>query len=89
MYVDAETGLESMVEAPHRLRGQEKRLTTHYRDYRLVDGLMVPHLLESRVEGAPYSSQLTITAVQVNKPLADARFGRPDAVAAPVRRSSR
>lgn len=92
VYVDAETGLEVKVEAPHRLRGEEKRLNTHYRDYRRVGGLMVPHLLESRVEGAPYSHKLTIASVELNPGLADARFEHPGGGApgaAPVRRSSR
>jgi outer membrane lipoprotein-sorting protein len=77
VYVDAETGLETRIEAPHRLRGEDKVLGTRFGDYRTVGGLAIPHLLESRIEGAPYSHKLTITSVEIDVPLPDARFGKP------------
>jgi hypothetical protein len=77
VYVDVESGLEVLVETPYRLRQEAKTLRTHYRDYRRVAGLLVPHLLESRIEGAPRSHKLTIATVELNAPLADARFGKP------------
>lgn len=90
LYLDAASGLEAVVEAPHRLRTEEKRLRTHYRDYRRVGSVTIPHVLESRIEGAPYSHKLTITSVQLGRPIADARFARPTAAEpVPVRRSSR
>jgi hypothetical protein len=77
VFVDAETGLETQVEAASRVRGEEKPLRTRFSDYRTVAGLVFPHLLESRVEGSPHSHRLTIATVEVNPPLADARFGKP------------
>jgi outer membrane lipoprotein-sorting protein len=77
IYIDVETGLEALLETPYRLRKEEKPLRTYYRDYRAVAGLMVPHLLESRILGSPRSHKLTIDSVRVNPPLADSRFGKP------------
>jgi len=77
LYVDAETGLEMQVEATQTLRGEPKLLRTRFGDYKTVGGLRVPHVLESRLEGAPYSHKLTIASVEVNAPMADARFGKP------------
>jgi outer membrane lipoprotein-sorting protein len=84
VYVDAETGLEALVETPYRLRKEDKPLRTYYRDYRAVGGLAVPHLLESRIEGSPRSHKLTITTVEINVSLADSRFGQPTPAAAPT-----
>jgi hypothetical protein len=81
VYVDVETGLETQVEAPRTLRGEEKILRTRFSDHRTVAGLVFPHVLESRLEGSPYSHRLTITTVAVNPEIADARFGRPAAEA--------
>jgi hypothetical protein len=80
VYVDVETGLEAMVETPYQLRAKDKPLRTYYRDYRAVGGLLIPHLLESRVEGAPRSHKLTIASVELNERLADMRFGKPSPV---------
>ena len=77
LYVDAETGLETRVEAMQTLRGEPKLLRTRFGDYKTVAGLRLPHVLESRLEGSPYSHKLTIASVEVNAPMADARFGKP------------
>lgn len=82
VYVDVQSGLEVKLEATHKVRGADKRLDTFLRDYRKVEGLMIPHVLESKVEGAPTSHKLTINVVELNKPLADARFGKPVEAAA-------
>jgi hypothetical protein len=77
VYVDVESGLETKVEATHLVRGKEKRLDTFFRDYRRVGALLIPHVLESRVEGAPANHKLVVTAVELDPPLAEARFGKP------------
>ena len=50
VWVDAETFLESKVEGqPRRLDGTEHPVEVYYRDYRTVDGLRIPFVLETRV----------------------------------------
>jgi hypothetical protein len=81
VYVDAETGLEAQVEATRTLRGEERPLRTRFADYRATAGLVLPRVLESRIEGSPYSHRLTIATVEVDPPLKDARFGKPEPAA--------
>jgi len=50
VWVDAETFLEAKIEGqPRRLDGTEHPVETYYRDYRTVDGLKIPFVLETRV----------------------------------------
>ena len=50
VWVDAKTFLEAKVEdQPRRLDGIDHRVEVYYRDYRTVDGLEIPFVLETRV----------------------------------------
>ena len=50
VWVDAETFLESKLEGePRRLDGTDHPVEVYYRDYRTVDGLHIPFVLETRV----------------------------------------
>jgi hypothetical protein len=50
MWIDAHTFLEAKIEGqPRRLDGTEHPVEVYYRDYRTVDGLKIPFLLETRV----------------------------------------
>ena len=50
VWVDAETFLEAKIEGqPRRLDGTEHPVEVYYRDYRNVDGLQIPFVLETRV----------------------------------------
>jgi hypothetical protein len=49
------------------------------RDYKQDQGLMIPHLQETTVEGVKKTEKVTIESVTVNAPLDDARFTSADA----------
>lgn len=50
VWVDADTFLEAKIEGQSRtLDGREHPVEVYYRDYRTVDGLRIPFLLETRV----------------------------------------
>lgn len=50
VWVDAETFLEAKIEGrPRTLDGTEHGVEVYYRDYRSVDGLKIPFVLETRV----------------------------------------
>ena len=50
VWVDAQTFLETKMEGqPRRLDGTDHPVEVYYRDYRNVDGLQIPFLLETRV----------------------------------------
>ena len=50
VWVDAQTYLESKIEGrPRRLDGTDHPVEVYYRDYRTVNGLQIPFVLETRV----------------------------------------
>ena len=54
VWVDAETFLEAKIEGqPRRLDGTDHPVEVYYRDYRAVDGLRIPFVLETRVLPVP------------------------------------
>ena len=49
----------------------------YYRDYKAENGLTVPHVLETVVEGVKQSHQMRIERVAVNQPMEGALFAKP------------
>src|ERR1700740_2289417 len=86
VWVDAQTFLETKLEGqPRRLDGTEHPVEVYYRDYRTVDGLQVPFVLETRVlpvgktalglRDTPVPPEkIVIDKVTVNPKLEDALF---------------
>jgi len=81
LLLDAESGLDVKLEGTRRLRGKDYRVDTFFREYRSVDGLMLPFVVETRLEGAPSSQKLTIQRVEVNPLLDEGRFTNPQSAA--------
>ena len=92
LWIDAKTFLESKMEgAPRRLDGLEHPVQIYFRDYRTVDGLQIPFLLETKVmplaaqvngKPAPASAsfpveKIVIDKVQVNPKLEASAFTKP------------
>jgi outer membrane lipoprotein-sorting protein len=78
VWVDAKTFLEVKVEGdPRRLDGKYHPVETYFRDYKSVDGLMIPHLIETSVEGVKGSQKITIERVALNPKLEDSSFTKP------------
>jgi len=76
-WIDAATFLEARIEAaPHRVDGHLRRVMTYFRDYRSVDGLVVPFVVETAVEGQKNTHRMSFSKVKVNLPLEDALFAR-------------
>ena len=78
VWVDSQTFLDLKTDGSRKLDGKMRPVWTFYRDYKPVDGLMVPHLLETVVEGVKGSEKIIIEKVALNPKLDDARFGKPD-----------
>lgn len=74
LLLDAASGLEVKLEGTRLLRGKEHRVDTFFREYRSVDGLVLPFVIETRLEGAPSSQKLIVQRVDVNPPLDEGRF---------------
>jgi cytochrome oxidase Cu insertion factor (SCO1/SenC/PrrC family) len=81
VWVDKESGLEVKLDGTRRLDGKPHAVSTFFHDYRKVDGLMIPHLLETVVDGVSGSEKIVIDKVVINPPLADERFEKPSAPA--------
>jgi outer membrane lipoprotein-sorting protein len=89
VWVDAKTFLESKIEGtPRRLDGLEHPVEIYYRDYRNVDGLQIPFVLETKVqpvEKAPKNmrqanfpvEKIVLDKVEVNPKLDSALFTKP------------
>lgn len=75
VWVDSQTFLEVKIEGvPRRIDGKMRSVEIYYRDYRNVNGLMVPYALETTVQGVKQSHKMTIESVAVNPKLDDSLF---------------
>ncbi len=76
-YIDSVSYREVKAEGRRRAGGDEVLLETYYRDFRDVDGLKIPYLIEAGPAKGPAKQKIVIAKVEVNVPLADSRFERP------------
>jgi hypothetical protein len=77
LWIDASTFLESKIEgSPRRLDGQYHPVEIFYRDYRTVNGLKVPYLTETKVQGVRQSEKIEVEEVAVNAHVEDSRFAK-------------
>jgi hypothetical protein len=78
VWVDAENFLEIKVEGtPRRLDGKYHPVATYLRDYRSVNGLMMPYLEETAVEGVKDREKILIEEIVSNPKLDESRFAMP------------
>lgn len=85
LWIDGTTFLEAKIEGhPRRLDGKLRQVETYPSDYRSVDGLMIPYVSETRVEGAHEARKLTVEKVVLNPKLDDALFSKPPPLPGPA-----
>lgn len=78
VWIDAQTFLDVKVEGePRRMDGKMRTVWVTQRDFRPVQGVMVPFLLETSVEGFSDTHRIVVEQVALNPPIDDARFTRP------------
>lgn len=78
VWVDAQSFLQVKVEGvPRRLDGKVHPVAIFLRDYRTVNGLQIPHLIETVVAGVRRTEKILIEKVVVNPRLTESRFARP------------
>lgn len=78
IWIDTHSFLDVKVEGiPRRMDGKLHDVWVYQRDFREVDGLMMPFVLETAVEGFPGTHKMLIEKATVNPRLDDARFARP------------
>lgn len=78
VWVDAASFLERKIDGdPRKMDGKLRNVAVYYRDYKTVNGLTMPHVLETIDEGGKQSHKLYIEQVKVNKPLENKLFAKP------------
>jgi hypothetical protein len=78
VWIDAATFLETKIDGdPRKMDGKLRNVAIYYRDYRPENGLIVPHALETVVEGVKQSHKMTIEQMAVNRTLEDVLFAKP------------
>ena len=95
VWIDAQTFLEAKIQGqPRRLDGIYHPVEIYYRDYRPVNGLQVPHLMETKVLPAAQTGKevkavaiptekIFIEKVVVNPKLDESLFSKPQVAVAP------
>ena len=87
VYIDTESNLEIKIEAKRMRRGAEVEGDTVLGDYKDVEGLIFAHSIDGGQKGSPGRQVITITKIEINPKLDDARFVMPakkDVPAPPV-----
>ena len=83
IWIDAQSFLDVKVEgARRRLDGKMRNVWIYQRDFRSVQGLMVPYVYDTAIDGDPHTHKMMIESVAVNGTLDDARFTKPQVLVA-------
>jgi hypothetical protein len=78
LWIDAQTFLDAKVEgAPRRWDGKMRSVATYFHDYKPVNGLMIAHRLETRIEGVAGAENVYVEKVALNPPLPADTFAKP------------
>jgi hypothetical protein len=78
VWVDGETFLDVQVDGSRRLNGHTVGQFTALRDFRSVDGIKVPYLMETRTEGLPDRETIVVDKVALNPKVDERVFARPN-----------
>lgn len=83
VWVDGSSFLEAKMDAnPRHFDGQMRQVATYLRDYRRVDGVMIPFVSETQIERVPGGHKMTIEKVVLNEKIDDSAFAKPRALTA-------
>jgi len=78
VWISAQTFLETKIDGtPRRLDAKYHNVEIYYRDYRKVDGLMIPFLTESKVQGVKQTEKIVVDKAVVNPKFSPDQFAKP------------
>jgi outer membrane lipoprotein-sorting protein len=78
IWIDSETFLDIKIDGiPRRMDGRMHPVEVYLKDYRATSGVLLPHLLETEVQGLKPTHKMTIQSVVVNPKLDDSLFAKP------------
>lgn len=75
-FIDAENYIELKAQATRTVNEQEMTMETFFGDFKEVGGVMIPHSMTIKMNGAD-SGNITIESVELNVPLDDDFFKMP------------
>lgn len=76
-YVDVASRLVVRSDITRLIRGRPTLLQSTFSDFRSVDGLVFPHVIETRVKDRPQALKISVEKIEINPALDDARFQIP------------
>ncbi len=76
-YFDASTSLLLKWEGDRNIAGKNVPWESFFHDFREVEGLKYPFLIESAAPGTDQTQKITADKIEVNITIADARFEKP------------
>ena len=80
VWVDGKTFLDVKVEGlPKRMDGKLHPVYVYQRDFRSVQGVMIPFVQETAVDGYPDRHKLLVEKAAINPSFTDALFSKPRA----------
>ena len=81
-YFDASTALLLKWEGTRKIEGKDVPWESFFHDFRDVNGLKYPFLIESDAPGTDQSQKITAEKIEVNIPIDESRFEKPNPPAA-------
>ena len=82
-FFDASTGLLMKWQGLRKVGDKELPWETYFRDFREVEGLKYPFLVESAAVDSDQIQKITATKIETNIPLNDSQFAKPNPPAPP------
>ena len=76
-FIDADQFLEVRTESKTTVRGTDVESESSIGDYKEIGGLMLPYAMEQGQKGSPQKMKMTVTTIELNVPVDDARFKMP------------
>ena len=77
-WLDPETYLETRWQGKVSVGGNDIEFATTFSDYRTVDGLKFPFVAETETIGSDRTQKIVFTKIEVNPPIPDDWFAKPD-----------
>jgi hypothetical protein len=83
-YFDASTSLLLKWEGARKIAGKDVPWETFFHEFREINGLKYPFLIESDAPGTDQTQRIAAEKIEVNIPLDDSLFGKPNPPAPPA-----
>jgi hypothetical protein len=83
-YFDASNSLLLKWEGTRKVEGKDQPWETFFHDFRETNGLRYPFLIESDAPGTNQTQKITAEKIEVNIPLEESRFEKPNPPAPPA-----